>query len=245
MPAKWHKYSYSAQLEERRTYISIIVLIVSLLVVFTVVHNSLITMYMIHSSTMEPTLADDDAIITTPLYDTHPDKDGRFSLLIPSERGDVVMLAPAYTTRINGFARFFRALVSFLSFQQIRPFSDRDSPGEKPSVRRLVALPGDSIYMDKYILYVKPAGSSHYLTEFELVKKSYDISVNSLPDGWLSSLPLSDSFPEMTLNDNEYFVLCDNRLCVSDSRIWGPVTSGRIKGKVLFRYWPFSRIGKP
>mgnify|MGYP001767771457 CR=1 FL=1 len=245
MPAKWHKYSYSAQLEERRTYISIIVLIVSLLIVFTVVHSSLITMYKLRSATMEPTLSMGDAIVTTPLYDTHPGTEGRFSLLVPSDRGDIVMLSPAYTKKINGFARFFRALVSFLSFQQIRPFSDKDSPGERPSVRRLVAIPGDSIYMDKYVLYVKPAGSSHYLTEFELVKKSYDISVDELPEGWSSTLPFSDSFPELTLGADEYFVLCDNRLCVSDSRIWGPVPADRVQGKVLFRYWPFSRLGAP
>ena len=56
MPAKWHKYSYSAQLEERRAVFAFIVLVISILVVFTIVHRNLITMYEIKADTMAPVL---------------------------------------------------------------------------------------------------------------------------------------------------------------------------------------------
>jgi signal peptidase I len=40
------------------------------------------------------------------------------------------------------------------------------------------------------------------------------------------------------LDENEYFVLGDNRMFSSDSRYWGPISSSDIIGKVLLRAWP-------
>lgn len=39
-------------------------------------------------------------------------------------------------------------------------------------------------------------------------------------------------FP-ITLKDGEFFVLCDDRSQGDDSRVYGPVTAGQLKGRVM------------
>ena len=43
---------------------------------------------------------------------------------------------------------------------------------------------------------------------------------------------------EKLLSDDEYFVLGDNRLASSDSRVFGAIKRSVIRGRVWFVYWP-------
>jgi len=45
----------------------------------------------------------------------------------------------------------------------------------------------------------------------------------------------------MTLKENEYFVMGDNRPHSSDSRFWGALPKDKIMGRTLFRLWPIAR----
>ena len=68
-----------------------------------------------------------------------------------------------------------------------------------------------------------------------------------------SVLNESDYFPEfvftpgdvsVSLKENEFFVLGDNRQFSSDSRSFGILLQESIVGKVFFRAWPFSKFSK-
>jgi signal peptidase I len=47
------------------------------------------------------------------------------------------------------------------------------------------------------------------------------------------------------LGEDECFVLSDDRSNTNDSRTWGPIPVHRLAGKVLFRYWPLTRLARP
>lgn len=245
MPARWQKYSYSARIEERRFVMSLVLLVLTLVLVFSVIQGFLLTMNSVGSTTMEPTLSPKDRVITTPMYSATGGDGKGFSPFIKAERGDLVLLDPAYSDEKNVFVRVLDSVVSFITFQRFRPFSKDILWGERPSIRRLVGFPGDTLYIQDFVVHVKTAGSSHFLTEFEQAGEPYNVTIDALPENWDSSLPLSGSMAELTLGENEYFVLCDNRIASADSRTWGPIRSDRIKGKVLLRYWPFGKAGVP
>lgn len=46
------------------------------------------------------------------------------------------------------------------------------------------------------------------------------------------------------LDDDQYFLLGDNRGASTDSRDFGPVRAGDIVGTVALRYWPLERFGR-
>jgi signal peptidase I len=50
--------------------------------------------------------------------------------------------------------------------------------------------------------------------------------------------------PQVRLDDDQVFVLGDNRDDSVDSRSFGPVDLDRVVGTVAYRFWPISRAGK-
>ena len=50
-------------------------------------------------------------------------------------------------------------------------------------------------------------------------------------------------FNNFTVPENCVFALGDNRTGSTDCRSFGCIPLDKIEGKVLFRFWPFSKFG--
>ncbi len=93
--------------------------------------------------------------------------------------------------------------------------------GNQAFVKRLVALPGDTVAMKDRHLYVNG------------VQIADPENMGSAPNYGIS---------EYTLQDNEYFVLGDNRGNSNDSHAIGPIPRSMIVAHVHNVIWPLSSI---
>jgi signal peptidase I len=93
-----------------------------------------------------------------------------------------------------------------------------------------IKLPGDTIQIEKGSVSI---ANSQY-PNGKMLDESY------LPEG-LVTTGTAGGVP-VTLKDNEYYVMGDNRGASSDSRSWGVLPKDDIVGKVLFRILPISKL---
>jgi signal peptidase I len=100
------------------------------------------------------------------------------------------------------------------------------SPLEKKSlVKRIIALPGEKItFTDEGEVYI----NGELLEEEYIVEDLYPSYGNN----------------EYIIEDDQYFVMGDNRNNSADSRVFGAIGIDKIFGRVIFIYRPLSRIGR-
>lgn len=156
-------------------------------------------------------------------------------------RGDVV-LANKYTPSDTVAKKFFNSAVSFFTFQKRGLYYTEEQLSSTMTLRRVVGLPGDTIYMKDFMVFVKPKDEKHFLSEFELADKSYNIEIYNLPSGWDDSIGLKSGFTPVTLGPNEYFLLADNRFSSMDSRLWGIFNRRELIARSIVLYFPFNRF---
>jgi signal peptidase I len=94
---------------------------------------------------------------------------------------------------------------------------------EKSYIKRVIALPGDSLRIDDGRVYV----DGKRIDESYVPKRYRD----------------GRSMPEIIVPQGEYFVMGDHRSISSDSRDFGPVDRDLIYGKAAFIYWPADNMG--
>ena len=191
----------------------------------------------VSSSSMAPGIEKNSALFIIPLGTSRPD----FFNVKSVKRGEIVRVASAFPPEKSFFQKSTRFIVSMLTFRRIRPFY-RSESGDEEGLYRLIGLPGDTLYMDDYIAYIKARGSTHFLTEFELSSSDYNVKTDVLPEAWDTSMGAQGKTGELVLKAGEYFVLCDNRVSAFDSRLAGPVSERRITGKAILCYYPFGNI---
>lgn len=105
-------------------------------------------------------------------------------------------------------------------------FKYPQSPAQR-YIKRIIGIPGETIII-----------------------KNGQISIINKNEKWIldETNYLSDIYTageiKVSLSENEYFVLGDNRAFSSDSRRWGPLSREFIIGKVYLRAWPFTALAK-
>jgi signal peptidase I len=98
-------------------------------------------------------------------------------------------------------------------------------------IKRIVAGPGDEIYISEGHVFRKAPGRS----SFEAEKDSYTRPCGPSPEC---------NFPKpIRIPAGHWFMMGDNRGESDDSRFWGPVPTGWIVGGAFATYWPPDRIG--
>jgi len=198
--------------------------------------------YTVRSSSMSPTIQAGDKILVFPsAYGFPAPFSGRIlAYYAKPARGDIILMKSPTAPRTTWPNRVMDELVRFATFQQLSINSKLTIPS-KPVIKRVIAVAGDTVRIQGFIAYVKPSGSRHYLSEYEVSGRIYDTQAQGLPADWLAELPFSGEMDELTLDEGEYFVLGDQRTSLGDSRFFGIVSESMIYSKLFARYWPLRK----
>jgi signal peptidase I len=101
---------------------------------------------------------------------------------------------------------------------------------ERDFIKRVIGLPGETLELRTKKVYIngKPLDEPyvHFLTAASAFSEvtSSDVQVNYGP---------------VTVPPDQYFVMGDNRDNSQDSRYWGFLPRGHVKGKALMIYWSY------
>ncbi len=102
-------------------------------------------------------------------------------------------------------------------------------------VKRVVALPGETIEIRDKVVYI----------DDERLVEEYTVFSDPVivPDKPMLSMRVRDQFGPYRVPEGGFFVMGDNRDLSKDSRFWGPVPAGMIKGRAFMVYWSYE--GEP
>ncbi len=96
-------------------------------------------------------------------------------------------------------------------------------------IKRLIGLPGETVFIKDGSVYVTATTG-----------ETFKIEEDYLPS-YISTIALSEE--PITLSEDEYFVLGDNRNASKDSRSFGAVKKSFIIGRVFLRGLPIHEFG--
>jgi signal peptidase I len=92
-------------------------------------------------------------------------------------------------------------------------------------IKRVVAVPGDRLKVIDGAVYIDGKRQEEKFARLD-------------PECGICNLPR-----EITIPEDHYFMMGDNRGASADSREWGPIPKKWMIGKAFMTYWPPSRIG--
>ncbi|MDD4625334.1 MAG: signal peptidase I [Candidatus Paceibacterota bacterium] len=92
-------------------------------------------------------------------------------------------------------------------------------------IKRVIGLPGETVEIKEGQIYISKEGGVSIINE-----SSY------LPEKFIKEWKNLDDLAPITLKENQYFVLGDNRNASSDSRRWGTLPEENIIGKSALQF---------
>ena len=107
---------------------------------------------------------------------------------------------------------------------------DPDDPRGDLYIKRIIGMPGETLFIDQGRVFVLPPGESVSVQLYEPFLNPYD--------------PPRSSFGPITVPEDSFFVMGDHRNNSQDSRHWNNpfVYENDILGRAIFRYYPGLRL---
>ena len=211
-----------------RTTWELVKSIAGALLIYLVVNTLLIAAYRIPSGSMIPTLLVGDWLFVNKLvYGPH---------------------LPLTNVNLPGYADPQRGEV--IVFES--PYQADNAPDFTPTlVKRMVGMPGDTLYMRQGLLYVNgiaqrqgfgsttPAAvaGAHEPDPAFAWEHQYELKASRF--GPAPAQPTHDDWGPLVLPARRYMMLGDNRYESKDSRYWGLVPRENIRGRPIFVYYSY------
>ena len=157
---------------------------------------------------------------------------------------------PFTNTHLPGYSSPKRSdIVVFVSPYQ----ADEAEIGHDPTptlVKRLVGVPGDTLYMRNGLLYrngapqpQSPATANNHKGDPNetnpLFVWQHKIELKNSRFGPPPTEPTHDNWGPLVIPADHYFMMGDNRYCSKDSRYWGIVPHENVRGRPLFVYYSY------
>ncbi|MEP6731140.1 MAG: signal peptidase I [bacterium] len=200
------------------------------ILIYLVINTFLIAAYRIPSGSMIPTLLIGDWLfVNKAVYGPHiPFTNTHLPSFSEPKRGEVIVFISPYQT-------------------------DQPADPTPTLVKRMVGMPGDTLYMRAGLLYVNgvPQRQGFGIVSQPTDRSSQPNDVSTLFDwqhkielkqsrfGPAPAQPRLDNWGPLVIPAANYFMMGDNRYESKDSRYWGTVPRENVRGRPSFVYYSY------
>lgn len=207
------------------------------------INTFILTSYRVNSISMEPLFCKGEMLLSVPFsYGIKiPFISKRIITFEKPKRGDIAIISLPFKEKTSFLYSTFWQIANIFSLKN----NDQISWNREKSIKRIIGIPGDIIRIENFIVYIKPANQERFYSEHELIRREYEILYDNTTYNQLckTEFPGSGNIESIILNENEYFILGDNRFLTNDSRSWGKIDFADIQSIIIFRYFPIKKLG--